>query len=368
MIRDTLLVIDDSQLDLAILNEIFKSLFRMECAADARQGLSYLQRNHRRVCAVLLDICLERRGEGFTVLHQIQGNQDTAALPVILITTDANEKDVRASVERGAVDFLVKPVDPRTVRERVCGVVRAAWPPQSTILDRREEPVKEAAGKRDPSEGPDTEEKRWEKWLEKLEALCRLRPVIDIGACRQVGAITQRLAECWARRNPEEGLTQEQARRMGMAAMFCDVGLLGIPDSVAEAGEDQTGPEEQLYYQHTRLGEELFQGQGEDPLARYAGEIARWHHKNADGSGYPPEGDGSAVPLSARLTRAALRIQHYLRYYQGCADGWERTVRALRSESGTVVDPEVFRVIEEEGEKLGTAPYISIDRGDRGPI
>lgn len=364
MIRDTLLVIDDSQLDLAILNEIFKSLFRVECAADARRGLSYLHRNHQRVCAVLLDICLERRGEGFTVLHQIQGNQDTTHIPVILITTDANEKDVRASVERGAVDFLVKPVDPRTVQERVCGVVRGAWPPQSTILDRRGEP----GGGQEPSEGQDRERDRWQIWLEKLEVLCRLRPVIDVAACRQVGAITQRLAECWARRNPEEGLTQEQARWIGIAAMFCDVGLLGIPDSVAEAGEDQTGPEGQLYYQHTRLGETLFQGEKGEPLARYAGEIARWHHKNADGSGYPPEGDGNVVPLSARLTRAALRLQHYLRYYQGCADGWERTVRALRSESGIILDPEVFRMIEEAGEKLGAAPHISIDREEGGPI
>lgn len=129
MIRDTLLIIDDSELDLAILNEIFKGLFRVECAAEARRGLTYLHHNMERVCAVLLDICLERRGAGFTVLHQLQGNPDTASLPVILITTDANEKDVRASVERGAVDFLVKPVDPHTVQERVCSVVRAAWPP-----------------------------------------------------------------------------------------------------------------------------------------------------------------------------------------------------------------------------------------------
>ena len=31
MIRDTLLSVDDSELDLAILNEIFKGLFRVEC-------------------------------------------------------------------------------------------------------------------------------------------------------------------------------------------------------------------------------------------------------------------------------------------------------------------------------------------------
>lgn len=66
-------------------------------------------------------------------------DQTTAELPVILITTDANEKDVRSSVERGAADFLVKPVDPHTVQERVCAVVREAWPPKTTILDCSQE-------------------------------------------------------------------------------------------------------------------------------------------------------------------------------------------------------------------------------------
>lgn len=42
MIRDTLLIIDDSELDLAILHEIFKNLFRVECVSDARRGLSFL--------------------------------------------------------------------------------------------------------------------------------------------------------------------------------------------------------------------------------------------------------------------------------------------------------------------------------------
>ena len=218
--RDTLLVIDDSELDLAILNEIFKNLFRVECASDARRGISFLQHNQERICAVLLDICLGRCGAGFTVLHQLQGNPDTAALPVILITTDANEKDVRASVERGAVDFLVKPVDPHTVQDRVCDVVRAAWPPQSTILDRREEAVEQQQQtKAEPEaarlfpQGLDLEGARQlcQTWQEKLEAFCRHRPVLSIAACRQLGHITTQLARCYVAQDPGSGLAEEDA-------------------------------------------------------------------------------------------------------------------------------------------------------------
>lgn len=355
MIRDTLLIIDDSELDLAILNEIFKGLFRVECVSDARRGLTYLHHNGERICAILLDICLERRGAGFTVLHQLQGNPDTAALPVVLITTDANEKDVRASVERGAVDFLVKPVDPHTVQERVCGVVRAAWPPQSTILDRKPEPEIKQAPPPEPGlvrpfpQGLSLPDAQWlcRSWADKLAAFCRLRPGLDIEAHQQLGTITALLARQYVELFPDRGLTHEDGEWIGQAAVFCDVGLLGIPDRVLEEGEDQDGPDAQLYYQHTQLGHDLFARQGEElPLFRYAAEIALWHHKNVDGSGYPTEKDGEAIPLSAQLTRTALRIQRYLRYYRGCADGVERMLRTLKSEVGVILSPDLYQAAE----------------------
>ena len=50
MIRDTLLIIDDSELDLAILNEIFKNLFCVTCTSDARQGLTFLRHKFAPSC------------------------------------------------------------------------------------------------------------------------------------------------------------------------------------------------------------------------------------------------------------------------------------------------------------------------------
>lgn len=361
MIRDTLLIIDDSELDLAILNEIFKKLFCVTCISDARQSLTFLRHNEERICAILLDICLERRGAGFTVLHQLQGNPATAALPVILITTDANEKDVRASVERGAVDFLVKPVNPYTVQERVCNVVRTAWPPNSTILDYQPEPLPQQTS------SPESDRARLfpenmsaaqvqdlcTEWGKKLEAFYRLRPGVDMQAQRQLGAITALLAHRCAKQFPDMGLTAEGADVIGWAAVFCDIGLLGIPDRVVQEGEAQSGPDAQLYYQHTQLGRDLFTREGEDvPLLRYAAEIALWHHKNVDGSGYPLDADGTAIPISAQLTHTALRIQRYLHYYRGCTDGVERMLRTLKSEVGIIISSEMYQVAEMCKEEL----------------
>lgn len=355
MIRDTLLIIDDSELDLAILDEIFKNLFRVVCVPDARQGWNFLHQNEERVCAILLDICLEKQGAGFTVLHQIQANSLTADLPVILITTDANEKDVRASVERGAVDFLVKPVNPHTVQERVCSVVRSSWPQNSTILDRKSEP--EAEEKRSVQEEMNVEgaQALSEAWICKLESFCRFRPGMDMEAHRKLGEITALLAERYVEQFPHSGLTQEDAVLIGSAAVFCDIGLLGLPDRMLEGKEQQEGKDAQLYYQHIWMGYELLTRENqENALFRYAAEIALWHHKNVDGSGHPLDADGSAIPLSAQLTRTGLRIQYYLHYYRGYEDGAERMLRALKNDVGVMIAPEMYEIAELERKALQT--------------
>lgn len=358
MIRDTLIIIDDSELDLAILNEIFKGLFQVECFSDARRGLTYLHHNSQRVCAVLLDICLERRGEGFTILHQLQGNAETVSVPVVLITTDANEKDVRASVEWGAVDFLVKPVDPHTVQERVCNVVRSAWPPASTILDGQPE-TEEPAETEQPvlmfPNGLSTEEALAvsRQWMEKLEMFCSLRPGLHVEQMRQLGAITTLLARTYVHRHPHQKMTEADAVLIGRAAVFCDIGLLALPDRVLEGGEDQEGADAQFYYQHTQLGCDLLTRKGEPvALLRHAADIAKWHHKNVDGSGYPVDADGSEIPISAQLARTALRIQRYLHYYRGCEDDVERMLRSLRGEIGVTIERELYETVDACLDKL----------------
>lgn len=134
MYRDTLLIIDDSPIDLAILNEVFKPLFQVVCFEEARPAIAYIRRNTQQICAVLVDICLGRQGAGFSVLQQLQAAPKTMDLPVILITADPCEEYVLTAVEKGAVDFLAKPVQPQTAQERVCQTVRAAWPAGTTIL------------------------------------------------------------------------------------------------------------------------------------------------------------------------------------------------------------------------------------------
>ena len=75
-------------------------------------------------------------------------------------------------------------------------------------------------------------------------------------------------------------------------------------------------------------------------------------HQAADGPDSPTDAGAGDVPLCAQLTRAALRLQRYLHYYRGCADGTERVLRTLKGEVGTVISPEIYQAVELAGDRL----------------
>lgn len=127
MKRNTLYILDDSELDLAILNEIFKRDFQVTCFSSANLLLSALREQHQQVCAILLDVCLNRRNEGLSILRRLQEHPNFSNIPIILIASDANRENVMDGIELGAIDFLAKPVNPHYVRERVLNTVAAVW-------------------------------------------------------------------------------------------------------------------------------------------------------------------------------------------------------------------------------------------------
>lgn len=59
---------------------------------------------------VLLDLKLPRI-DGMEVLRQVRANPDTQALPVVVLTSSREERDVIESYQLGVNSYIVKPVD-----------------------------------------------------------------------------------------------------------------------------------------------------------------------------------------------------------------------------------------------------------------
>ena len=84
---------------------------------DGREALDFLQqtgefagRPKDRPKLILLDIKMPRV-DGIEVLRFIMGEEYLRVVPVVMLTSSAEERDLLASYELGANSYIVKPVD-----------------------------------------------------------------------------------------------------------------------------------------------------------------------------------------------------------------------------------------------------------------
>lgn len=100
----------------------------------------------------------------------------------------------------------------------------------------------------------------------------------------------------------ELGLEESFIKELGPSSVLHDVGKIHIADCVLRKQGSFTNEEREEIKKHPVLGDRIL---GEGTFFQMAREIARWHHENWDGTGYPDGLKGEAIPISARIVRLA---------------------------------------------------------------
>ncbi len=120
------LVVDDSAQDRLLIRTVLKEFgFRVVEAEDGARGLALASAEEHDFSLALLDLNMPEM-DGLELLGRIRGSVRTAALPVIVLTGSDDPADEIALLERGADDYLRKPVDPARLGARVRAVLRRA--------------------------------------------------------------------------------------------------------------------------------------------------------------------------------------------------------------------------------------------------
>lgn len=114
-LQQTMLLVDDMELNIAILEELFKKDFRILKAEDGGQALKLLYQE--KIDIVILDIVMPVIS-GFEVLGTMKKDPALSDIPVIIATSDAEGKEAKA-LTLGADDFITKPYQPVVVYKRV---------------------------------------------------------------------------------------------------------------------------------------------------------------------------------------------------------------------------------------------------------
>ncbi len=154
--------------------------------------------------------------------------------------------------------------------------------------------------------------------------------------CRESARLAGRLAE-------RAGLSPDEARRVQVAALVHDIGLMGLPDALLRRSPAELPLAGRLRYeQHAVIGQSMLGAV--DQLADMALWI-RHHHERWDGQGYPDRLAEAAIPLASRIIAVADGYQEAIRRDGGTATAWRRAHRT----SGAF-DPELLMLLSDEVE------------------
>lgn len=118
-----ILVVDDE----ADVQPLFTQRFRKEIreheidfdfALSGEQALDYLEKNHSEVVLILSDINMPGM-TGLELLSRIRTSYSAPPPVVMMITAYGDEENHTQAMQRGANDFLTKPLDFNLLKEKL---------------------------------------------------------------------------------------------------------------------------------------------------------------------------------------------------------------------------------------------------------
>jgi two-component system cell cycle response regulator len=138
-------------------------------------------------------------------------------------------------------------------------------------------------------------------------------------------------------------LDSEQLDELRRAAELHDLGKLAIPEEILHKSGPLSDSEARFMRQHTIVGERIL---NVSPALRLVARLVRSTHERWDGTGYPDQLAGAAIPLGARIIAAcdAYDAMVSRRAYQAPRSP-ESAMTELKRHAGSQFDPDVVETL-----------------------
>ncbi len=317
-----LLVVDDMEaMRLALEDSLRFQGYDVVSAASGEEALEFLR--SQRFDLLLTD-------QAMPGLSGIELAEATARIhpdvPIVLLTGSTDVELAKASLQRGASDFVTKPVN---IRELPIVIERN--------LTRRK------------LEAERLKEREAQVLFEAIKALASAVDAKDPYTARHSMRVT-RLSMLLA---DAMGLSSDEKYFLELSAWMHDVGKIGVPDHILTKPSRLTPEEFEIMKIHPVKGGEIV-GQIEE-LTRVA-DVIRHHHERLDGRGYPDGLRGEAIPLLSRIIFIADTFEAMTTdrsYRRGLTR--EHAFAELSGNAGSQFDPELVELFVSKIESLPDA-------------
>lgn len=122
--KEKVLIVDDEKDIAKVLDyNLKKEGFRTAVAYDGEDALDAARKEHPDI--IILDLMLPGM-DGLEVCKSLKKEDQTASIPIIMLTAKTKEADKVVGLELGADDYVTKPFSPRELIARIKAVLRRA--------------------------------------------------------------------------------------------------------------------------------------------------------------------------------------------------------------------------------------------------
>lgn len=308
--RQSVLIVDDSELNRKMLGQMLGSRFDIAEAASGEACLQLLEQNATGISIVLLDIHMPGI-DAFTVLEEMNQKNLLEQIPVIMISSEDTVDAVRRAFDLGASDYISRPFDAKVVYQRIINTIQL-YAKQRRLSAMAADLAFE-------------KERASRMMIGILSQVVEKRNGESRDHVQRVAQLTSMLLAGLAQKTDRYPLTREMRRTIATAAALHDIGKMEICEDLLHKEGPLTEAERRTLQSHTLLGAQMLEEQPEcrdDAFARTAYNICRWHHERYDGGGYPDGLQGEQIPIEAQVVGLA---DVYERLVSRPVDGHART-------------------------------------------
>lgn len=288
----TLLIVDDIDINRAILADIFEDEYGILEASDGREALDALEKNPD-IAAVLLDLLMPGMN-GLDVLAEMNKNKKIERIPVFLITAADSEEMLMEGYHLGAVDIISKPFMRYFLKHRISNVIElyAHRNDLEMIVAEQVEQLNQMN----------------QAMVETLANVIEFRDGESGEHVKRICGLTRILMNQVSSMFSEYRMPKEEIEKIVMASILHDVGKISIPDRVLNKPGRLTAEEFEIMKQHPVKGCEMLQNIPavmDRGIYDYSYDICRHHHERWDGRGYPDGLVGDDITIWAQVVSLA---------------------------------------------------------------
>lgn len=292
-----ILIVDDVEANRFVLRNIIADMGHQPMLAE--NGVQALKIVERLLPSlILLDVSMPEM-DGFEFCRILKGKPETRDIPIIFISAFDEPEDVIKGFNVGGEDYVTKPFIQEVVQARV-----------SVHLKLKDVTSNLQKVNRQLAQSVQEQLKQMEE--EKKNVLYALLSVAKENSCFDEHHMERLQYNCRIlaqamQLSPlyESVISDTFIETIELAAPLCDLGNVAVPTSILQKTGKLTEEEREAVERHTIVGANILEeikGQGDyNDFVQMSIDIAKYHHENWDGSGYPVGLKGTEIPLPAQI-------------------------------------------------------------------